>query len=62
MTDKPSQWPLTVDYRAAVAEAVEWLGARYLLAEPMRALPASGRTRLGYPVDQAFAAEGGSKE
>ena len=46
MTEKPSQWSLTVDYRPAIAKAVEWLGKRYLLAEPIRALPASGRSRI----------------
>jgi hypothetical protein len=46
MGDKPSQWPSPIDYRAAIAKAVEWLGERYLLAEPIKALPASDRTRV----------------
>ena len=39
MSDRASQksrWPCT-DYSAAIARAVEWLGDRYLLANPMSA-------------------------
>lgn len=42
MSGKPAnklRQPWVYDYRSAIAKAVEWLGDRYLLAEPINATP-----------------------
>jgi hypothetical protein len=38
-------WPrvLEVDYSAARAQAIRWLGDRYLLAKPLNGNPGAGR-------------------
>ena len=49
MTEKRNQ-PLkalpVVNYRSALARAVEWLGDRYLLAKPINSSHRSGLDRL----------------
>lgn len=42
--DRLRSW--VVDYSAARAKAIEWLGDRYLLAKPVNRSPAAGRHRL----------------
>jgi len=43
ISEKTRSW--VVDYSAARAKAIEWLGDRYLLARPVNRLPAATRTR-----------------
>lgn len=48
-TDRPRSG--VVDYSAARARAIEWLGDRYLLAKPInRRFPASGTKGWQQPV------------
>lgn len=53
---RDSQWLHTRDYRAAIAKAVDWLGDRYLLANPIKshsASPAAARlSRAGVMREQ----------
>jgi hypothetical protein len=42
VTEKARSW--VVDYSAARAKAIEWLGDRYLLATPVNRIPGSSRT------------------
>ncbi|HUA27176.1 MAG TPA: hypothetical protein VMA54_23810 [Steroidobacteraceae bacterium] len=43
ISEKTRGW--VVDYSAARARAIEWLGDRYLLARPINRLPAASRAR-----------------
>lgn len=50
MTTKPPSQPLpTHDYRAAVQNALSWLGNRYLLAEPLNRRRENGEQRPNAP-------------
>lgn len=41
--------PWVVDYSAARARAIEWLGDRYLLAKPINRRSAAGHRHPGQP-------------
>jgi hypothetical protein len=43
ISEKTRSW--VVDYSAARAKAIEWLGDRYLLARPVNRIPAASRAR-----------------
>jgi hypothetical protein len=43
ISEKTRSW--VVDYSAARAKAIEWLGDRYLLAIPVNRIPAASRAR-----------------
>jgi hypothetical protein len=43
ISERARSW--VVDYSAARAKAIEWLGDRYLLAVPVNRIPAAGRAR-----------------
>lgn len=43
ISEKTRSW--VVDYSAARAKAIEWLGDRYLLARPINRLAAAARAR-----------------
>jgi hypothetical protein len=54
MSGKPVhklRFPPLYDYSSAIAKAVEWLGDRYLLAQPVNATPQSPCTRAPLGVD-----------
>lgn len=43
ISEKTRNW--VVDYSAARAKAIEWLGDRYLLARPVNRIPGASRAR-----------------
>ena len=43
ISEKTRSW--IVDYSAARAKAIEWLGDRYLLAVPVNRIPGANRAR-----------------
>jgi hypothetical protein len=43
ISERARSW--VVDYSAARAKAIEWLGDRYLLAVPVNRIPAASRAR-----------------
>ena len=51
-----------VDYSAARARAIEWLGDRYLLAKPINATESAGRKATGPLLHAASAAAGSTKQ
>jgi hypothetical protein len=42
--ERASQPPAAATYDSAIAKAVEWLGDRYLLAKPIKAVPRGERS------------------
>jgi hypothetical protein len=48
IAEKTRGW--VVDYSAARAKAIEWLGDRYLLARPVNRLNATARARTERPA------------